>query len=76
MKIFKRIKETTISGSIARALIYTIGHICIAMICNIIITGASINLAVLDALIEPIINGLWYFTLDRIWFSRNIKNKS
>ena len=43
------------------ALIYTIGHIFIAMTCNRIITGASLNMAAADAFIEPIINGFWFY---------------
>ena len=43
------------------AVIYTIGHIFIAMTCNRIITGASLNMAAADAFIEPIINGFWFF---------------
>ena len=46
------------------AVIYTIGHILIAMTCNRIITGASLDMAAADAFIEPIINGFWcYFLL-------------
>ena len=43
------------------AVIYTIGHIFIAMACNRIITGASVDMAAADALIEPIINGFWFY---------------
>ena len=45
------------------AIIYTIGHIIIAMICNRLITGTSLDMAVADALIEPIINGFWFYFL-------------
>ena len=45
------------------AVIYTIGHIFIAMTCNRIITGASLDMAVADAFIEPIINGFWFYLL-------------
>ncbi len=38
------------------AVIYTIGHILIAMTCNRIITGASLDMAAPDAFIEPIID--------------------
>lgn len=60
-------KKSDILGSFLRACIYTIGHIFIAMTCNILITGTSVDLAILDAIIEPLINGVWYFTLDRFW---------
>ena len=45
------------------AIIYTIGHILIAMICNRIITGASLDMAAADAFVEPIINGFWFYFL-------------
>ena len=52
-----------------RAVVYTIGHIMIAMACNTIITGATWELAIMDAVIEPCINGVWYYFLDKIWTS-------
>ena len=42
--------------SLILAVIYTIGHILIAMTCNRIITGATLDMAAADAFIEPIIN--------------------
>lgn len=50
-----------------RTIIYTIGHVIIAVICNRIITGAEVHLALTDAIIEPLINGLWFYFLDWIW---------
>ena len=44
-------------------VIYTIGHILVAITCNRIITGASLDLAAADAFIEPIINGFWFYFL-------------
>ena len=49
------------------ALIYTVGHILIAMTCNRILTGAPLNLAALDAIIEPIINGFWFYLLFEVF---------
>lgn len=65
--IFNLIKKLVGHSSLARAIIYTIGHIVIAMTCNRLITGASLELAALDALIEPIINGFWFYLLDRAY---------
>ena len=58
--------------SVGRAIVYTIGHILIAMTCNRLITGAEWSLAGVDAIVEPIINGVWFYMLDRLW-SRNDK---
>jgi len=59
--------QSLIGTSIGRAVIYTLGHIVIAMICNRLITGADWKLAGVDAIIEPMINGVWYYVLDRTW---------
>ena len=38
-------------------------HILVAMACNRIITGASLDMAAADAFVEPIINGFWFYFL-------------
>ena len=48
------------------AFIYTVGHILIAMTCNRLLTGAPLNLAAMDAFVEPIINGFWFYLLFEI----------
>lgn len=60
------------STSIGRALIYTIGHIIIAMSVVSVVTGASLFEAGIVALVEPTINGVWYYGLDKLW-SRYVK---
>ncbi len=62
--IIKRSKEL---GSLTLAVIYTIGHIFIAILCASFIFNASLNLAALDAFIEPIINGFWFFLLHQFF---------
>lgn len=62
--IIKRSKEL---GSLTLAVIYTIGHIFIAILCASLIFNASLNLAALDAFIEPIINGFWFFLLHQFF---------
>lgn len=70
MKEFKQgIFKTLIGTSVGRAVIYTVGHIIIAMTCNNLITGAAWELAAADAIIEPLINGVWYYVLDKVWAS-------
>ena len=54
-------------SSAVLAVIYTVGHIVIAMTCNYIITGANLELAVIDALVEPIINGFWFYALHKFY---------
>lgn len=64
--------QNLIGTSIGRAIIYTIGHIVIAMTCNNLITGAEWSLAAADAIVEPLVNGVWYFLLDKLWASKLI----
>lgn len=59
---------------IVRTIIYTLGHIMIAVTCNTIITGAQMHLALTDAIIEPMINGLWFYALDWTW-NNHFNNK-
>ena len=49
------------------AFLYTIGHVFIAMTCNRLLTGAPLNLAVIDAFVEPIINGFWFYLLFEVF---------
>ena len=75
-KIIKFIKQKLIKSSSGLALTYTLGHVVIAMLCTYIITGSALELAALNALIEPCINGLWFYALHKIYryyFSSEIK---
>lgn len=64
--IFKIIRRLIGESSILLAVIYTIGHIFIATTCNFLITGAAVELAAVDAIIEPLINGVWFYVLHKI----------
>ncbi len=64
--IFKVVAST----SAGRALVYTAGHIIIAMTVVSVLTGASLWEAGLVALVEPTINGFWYYMLDKIWTAK------
>ena len=61
------------TSSLALALIYTLCHIIIAMSVVSVMTGASLWEAGAVALIEPSINGVWFYVLHKIWrkFSNN-----
>ena len=57
-----------ISGSsVGLAVIYTLGHIVIAMTVVSVMTGASLWEADAVALIEPSINGVWFFVLHKAY---------
>ena len=65
--IFKLLKRLIGGSSLTLAVTYTLGHIVIAMACNRIITGAALDLAAIDAIIEPCINGVWFYVLHNAW---------
>ena len=52
-----------ILGKITLTVVYTIGHIFIATMCAVIIFSATVNLAAIDAFVEPIINAFWFYFL-------------
>lgn len=62
-------------GTLLRTVIYTIGHFFIAAACVMYFTGASFDAAITDAIVEPLINGVWYFLLDKFWASKIANNK-
>ncbi len=53
--------------SFSLSIIYTIGHIIIAMSIVKIMTGASLWEAGTVALVEPTINGIWFYFLHSTW---------
>ena len=55
------------------AILYTFGHIFIAMTCNRLLTGAPLNLAALDAIIEPIINGFWFYLFFEVFSNYKLR---
>jgi len=71
----KGIFNVIASTSAGRALVYTIGHVIIAMTVVSVLTGASLFEAGLVAMVEPTINGCWYYILDKMW-SKNFNSKS
>ena len=54
-------------SSLGLTLIYTTGHICIAMMVVSILTGASLWEAGAVALVEPTINGIWFYILHTLY---------
>ena len=61
------VKRLITQSSISLALIYTMGHIVIAMTVVSVMTGASLWEAGAVALVEPSINGVWFYVLHSAW---------
>ena len=60
-------KKIMTSSSLGLAIIYTLGHIVIAMTVVSTFTGASLWEAGTVALVEPTINGVWFYILHNGW---------
>ena len=58
-------------SNIVITVIYTVGHICVATLCAALILNAPLNLAAIDAFVEPIINGFWFYALHSYWKRNN-----
>lgn len=61
--IFASCKTIIQTSSVTLAVIYTVGHIIISMMTTYYITGTTLDLAALNALVEPCINGVWFYVL-------------
>ena len=61
------VKKLITGSSVTLAVVYTLGHIVIAMTVVSLMTGASLWEAGAVALIEPSINGVWFYILHSIW---------
>lgn len=61
--IFELIKKIIGGSSVTLAIVYTLGHIVIAMTVVSLMTGASLWEAGTVALVEPAINGIWFYIL-------------
>lgn len=57
----------SLKGSFLRTLIYTIGHVIIAVTVLKMVADVTITEALTDATIEPLVNAMWFFVLDRLW---------
>ena len=60
-------KKLVAGSSVGLAITYTLGHIVIAMTVVSLMTGASLWEAGAVALVEPSINGVWFYILHRTY---------
>ena len=65
--IFRLLQRLVGGSSLTLAIVYTVGHILVAAAVAYIITGTTIELAALDAIVEPIINGVWFYVLHKAY---------
>ena len=60
-------------GTILRTLVYTVGHILIAAGTLLALSDVPVIIAMTDAIVEPLLNSIWYFILDKWWASKSQK---
>ncbi len=58
-----------------RTIIFSAGHYIIDITLGYYITGARIELLAISSLLSPICNAIWYYILDKFFFSNLIKAK-
>lgn len=63
------IKSDSAHSTILRTIIFTFGHYWIDVLSTHFIAGASLHLAMVSCIVGPLINAVWYFVLDRVFFS-------
>ena len=68
--------KTKMGDSLLLTLIYTIGHFMIAVACVYFITGATLELATIDAIVEPLLNAIWLYALHKLYFRKKLMNRS
>ena len=73
--MFEFLKKVVAGSSVMLAVVYTLGHIVIAMVVVSLMTGASIWEAGAVALVEPSINGVWFYFLHSIWKNSKLFEK-
>ena len=62
-----KLKKFLKTNSLALSLIYTTGHMMIAGTTVYLMTGATIWEAGAVALVEPALNGVWFYILHSLW---------
>lgn len=65
--IFRLLSKIINENSLTLAIVYTLGHIVIAINVVYWLTGSTIWEAGVVALVEPCINGVWFYVLHKLW---------
>ena len=58
---------TLLKNSLALTIVYTIGHMLIAGTTVYVMTGSTLWEAGAVALVEPLLNSIWFYTLHKTW---------
>ena len=75
INLLRRLYDSN-KGTLLRTFIFTIGHFIIAAsILKILDPGIEMWVAMTDAVVEPLVNSVWYYVLDKWWTSRMAKKR-
>ena len=58
---------TLLKNSLALTIVYTIGHMIIAGTTVYVMTGSTIWEAGAVALVEPLLNSIWFYMVHKAW---------
>lgn len=63
------------SATTLRTAVFTVGHFFIDFFVISTVTGAGIGQATLASLLAPLLNGFWYWILDRAWTQTHLEKE-
>jgi uncharacterized membrane protein len=69
--MISKLWEVSVSATTLRTGIFTTGHFFIDVFVIALITGASLGTATLASLVGPLLNGCWYWCIDRWWSQKH-----
>lgn len=71
MSLSNKLIEVSVSATTIRTLIFTGGHFVIDTMVIATITGATLQTAGTASLVGPVINGIWFWMIDRWWSQKH-----
>ena len=69
--MLQKLWEVSAGATTLRTAIFTSGHFCIDVFVIATITGAGFGTATVASLIGPVLNGVWFWLIDRWWSQRH-----
>lgn len=67
--------EVSNRATTVRTAIFTVGHFFIDFFVISTVTGAGVGEATLASLLAPLLNGFWYWLLDRVWTQTHLERE-
>lgn len=74
--MLNKLWEVSISATTIRTGIFTTGHFMIDVFVISMIAGAPIERATAASLLGPLLNGVWFWFIDRWWTQKHADNEN